>query len=281
MKKKVHLVLGSGGARGLAHIGVIEMLERDGYEICEVAGCSMGAVVGGIYCAGYLENYTQWLRTLTRTSVFSLMDFTLTTKGFIKGEKVLGKMMELTGEQQIENLKIPFTAVATDMMTMEEVHFTKGNLYEALRASIAIPGIFTPVVEKGTVLVDGGVLNPVPMNLIHKQKDAIVVAVNLNGKSKPEDSPQNEEEAAEKSWLTKFLTSDKSSPPTLSLFDLLQTSYRFTQDRLIALMIEHYKPDIVVEIPRNACWTFDFHRADELIEMGKEAYQEAVSVTKF
>ena len=108
-------MLGSGGARGLAHIGVIEMLERDGYEICEVAGCSMGAVVGGIYCAGYLENYTQWLRTLTRTSVFNLMDFTLTTKGFIKGEKVLGKMMELTGEQQIENLKIPFTAVATDI----------------------------------------------------------------------------------------------------------------------------------------------------------------------
>lgn len=281
MKKKVRLVLGSGGARGIAHIGVIEMLERDGYEICEVAGCSMGAVIGGIYCAGYLDDYTAWLRTLTRKDVFTLMDFTLTTKGFLKGEKVLGKIMEMTGEQQIENLKIPFTAVATDMMTMEEVHFSKGNLFDALRASIAIPGVFTPVIEDGTVLVDGGVLNPVPLNLVRKQEGDLVVAVNLNGKNKPEQA-QNEEEADEKSWLAKFLYTDNKNPgANLSLFDLIQTSYRFTQDRLISLMIEHYKPDLVVEIPRNACWTFDFHRAGELIEMGKEAYQEAVSVTKF
>lgn len=281
MKKKVHLVLGSGGARGIAHIGVIEMLEQAGYEICEVAGCSMGAVVGGIYCAGYLEPYTAWLRTLTRKDVFTLMDFTFTTKGFLKGEKVLGKILEMTGEQQIENLKIPFTAVATDMMTMEEVHFSKGSLFDALRASIAIPGVFTPVIENGTVLVDGGVLNPLPLNLIHRQEDALVVAVNLNGKSKPEQA-QNEEEAAEKSWLAKFLYTDqKNAGSNLSLFELIQTSYRFTQDRLIGLMIEHYKPDLVVEIPRNACWTFDFHRAGELIEMGKEAYQQAILVTKF
>lgn len=281
MKKKVHLVLGSGGARGLAHIGVIEMLERDGYEICEVAGCSMGAVIGGIYCAGYLDAYTTWLRTLTRKDVFTLMDFTFTTKGFLKGEKVLGKILEMTGEQQIENLKIPFTAVATDMMTMEEVHFSKGSLFDALRASIAIPGVFTPVIENGTVLVDGGVLNPVPLNLVHKQEGDLVVAVNLNGKSKPEQA-QNEEEAAEKSWLAKFLyTDNKNQAANLSLFELIQTSYRFTQDRLIALMIEHYKPDLVVEIPRNACWTFDFHRAGELIEMGRQAYQEAILVTKF
>lgn len=276
MKKKAHLVLGSGGARGIAHIGVIEMLERDGYDICEVAGCSMGAVVGAMYCGGYLEAYTDWLLKLNWTGVFNLMDFTLTRKGFIKGERVFSKMQEITGEQLIENMKIPFTAVATDMMTMQEVYFRKGSLYSALRASVSIPGLFTPIIENGTVLVDGGVLNPLPLNLIKKEEDALVIAVNLNGKPDLDTEEKTQEEAQEKGWLTRFLSADpKNTGPNFSLFDLVYTSYDFTQDRLIALMIEHYKPDLVVEIPRNACGIFDFHRADELIEMGRVAYQEA------
>ncbi|SIR01629.1 NTE family protein [Pontibacter lucknowensis] len=134
-RRAVHLVLGSGGARGLAHIGVIEVLEEEGFEIVSVAGCSMGAVVGGLYAAGYNQAYKEWMLTMTRSAVFNLLDFTLTRQGFIKGEKVFNVLREVTGAQEIQHLKIPFTAVATDMLRNEEVHYTSGDLYKALRAS--------------------------------------------------------------------------------------------------------------------------------------------------
>jgi NTE family protein len=284
--KKVHLVLGCGGARGMAHIGVIEMLEEEGYEIVEVIGCSMGAVIGGIYCAGYLEQYKQWLLGLNKSSVFSLFDFTLTTQGFVKGGRIFNKVQELIGEQNIEELKIPFSAVATDMLHKKEVYFRSGNLFRALRASIAIPGVFTPVVTEDSILADGGILNPLPLNLVTKKKDAIIVAVNLNGPilyTPKLEQPLKEEDAnAYWEWLPKLPLLNKKdiaettkALPRLSLFDLLTTSYNYTQDRLTELMIECYKPDFVIEIPRNVCTTFDFHRAEEIIEEGKKAYKKA------
>src|SRR5690554_973749 len=180
--KKVHLVLGSGGARGIAHIAVIENLLADGYEIISVVGCSMGAVVGGLYCTGHLSVYRDWLLTLNRSHIFSLLDFTLSNVGFVKGDRILGRMHEITGDQLIEELKIPFVAVATDVVKGEEVYFDEGDLYHAMRASISIPGFFTPVTQEGSVLVDGGVLNPLPLNAVNKSVDAIVVAVSLNGR---------------------------------------------------------------------------------------------------
>lgn len=274
MKKKVQLVLGSGGARGLAHIGVIEQLENDGYEICEVVGCSMGAVVGGLYCAGFLNEYKHWLSTLTRGNVFSLVDFTFNSRGFVRGEKIWTLIAKITGDQQIEKLKIPFTAVATDMMQMEEVHYTSGDLFAALRSTISIPGVFTPVIEKNSVLVDGGVLNPLPINVIKKRKDAIVVAVNINGKNMPHVSEEIKEK--NQSWLQRYWKNNaKNDMPKISFFDLMNTSYDFTQDRLAQLTVEHYQPDLVVEIPRNACGTFDFHKSAQLIELGKQAYNKA------
>lgn len=274
MKKKVQLVLGSGGARGLAHIGVIEQLENDGYEICEVVGCSMGAVVGGLYCAGFLGEYKEWMATLTRGNVFSLVDFTFNSRGFVRGEKIWTLIAKITGDQQIEKLKIPFTAVATDMMQMEEVHYTSGDLFAALRSTISIPGVFTPVIDQNSVLVDGGVLNPLPINVIKKRNDAIVVAVNINGKNTPTHSEQAKEK--NQSWLQRYWKNNvKNDVPKISFFDLMNTSYDFTQDRLAQLTIEHYKPDLVVEIPRNTCGTFDFHKSAQLIEMGKQAYDKA------
>ncbi|WP_113636692.1 patatin-like phospholipase family protein [Nubsella zeaxanthinifaciens] len=274
MKKKVQLVLGSGGARGLAHIGVIEQLENDGYEICEVVGCSMGAVVGGLYCAGFLNEYKHWLSTLTRGNVFSLVDFTFNSRGFVRGEKIWTLIAKITGDQQIEKLKIPFTAVATDMMQMEEVHYTSGDLFAALRSTISIPGVFTPVIEKNSVLVDGGVLNPLPINVVKKRKDAIVVAVNINGKNTHHVSEEIKEK--NQSWLQRYWKNNaKNDTPKISFFDLMNTSYDFTQDRLAQLTVEHYQPDLVVEIPRNACGTFDFHKSAQLIELGKQAYNKA------
>ena len=137
---KVHLVLGAGGARGMAHIGVIEELEKEGHEIVDVVGCSMGAVVGGIYAAGYLNEYKDWLLTLTKSTVWGLLDFTFTSQGFLKGEKVFDTILEMTGPLKIEDLNIPFTAIAAEVRRKEEVVFKKGDLYQALRASISIPG---------------------------------------------------------------------------------------------------------------------------------------------
>lgn len=284
--KKVHLVLGCGGARGMAHIGVIEMLEADGYEICEVIGCSMGAVIGGIYCAGYLQQYKEWLLGLNKSSVFSLFDFTFTTQGFVKGGKIFNKVQELIGKQNIEELKIPFAAVATDMLHKKEVHFRSGDLFKALRASIAIPGVFIPVVTGNSILADGGILNPLPLSLVTKKRGAIIVAVNLNGAivntPKLAHPLKEEDPGAYWEWLPKLpliskkdITETTKALPRLSLFDLLTTSFNYTQDRLTELMIECYKPDFVIEVPRNACTTFDFHRAEEIIEEGKKAYRNA------
>lgn len=277
---KVHLVLGSGGARGMAHIGVIEELEKEGHEIVEVIGCSMGAVVGGIYCAGHLQKYKDWLLTLTRSSVFGLMDFTLTRQGFVKGEKVFSTILDMTGPQNIEELPIPFTAVATNMTTMEEVHISKGNLFQALRSSISIPGIFTPVYEGTNVIVDGGVLNPLPIDLVNKQEDNIIVAVNINEPDPPgAQHPVKSESTDIRHWIPIHWPFSKKEtepqPPSFSLVELMQTSYDYTQDRLTQMMVKHYQPDVLVNIPRSSCSTFEFYRAEELIELGRKSYHRA------
>lgn len=283
--KQVHLVLGSGGARGMAHIGVIEGLLEEGFEIVDVIGCSMGAVVGGIYAAGYLQAYSDWLRGLTKSTVFGLTDFTFTTQGFIKGEKIFQKIQELTGDQQIEDLDIPFTAIATDMIRRKEVLYQSGNLFTALRASVSIPGVFVPVIDKNRLLVDGGVLNPLPINHVKRNKDAIVVAVNINARASNENNPvQVSKEPAsflDNEFLNKYFSSfvkpkTKSKVPQLSVFELVNTSYDYTQDRLAELMEEVYKPEILVHIPRTSCGTFEFYRADEMIEMGKLAVMDAL-----
>ncbi len=285
-KKKVHLVLGSGGARGIAHIGVIELLHQEGYEIISVTGCSMGAVVGGMYCAGFMNAYKEWLLTLNKAKVFSLFDFTFSKSGFVKGEKILSQLRVFTGEQKIENLTIPFTAVATDILHKKEVHFQTGNLYNASRASMGIPGVFTPVLEAGTYLVDGSVLNPLPLNLVNRKENEMIVAVNLNGHYHTSVNALKKEvtENASGTWTwlkslplpMKKKNNDSSPDLKYSLFELLSTSYDFTQDRLTEMMIRFYPPDVLIEIPRNSCAVFEFYRAAELIALGKLAYHSAM-----
>ncbi len=285
-KKKVHLVLGSGGARGVAHIGVIEALEEHGYEIIEVIGCSMGAVVGGMYCAGQLQDYKEWLFTLTKKGVFDLLDFTLTSVGFVKGEKLFSKHMEVAGEQNIEDFEIPFTAVATDMKSHEEVYFREGDLFKALRASVSIPGIFTPVVYGEKVLVDGGVLNPLPINLVDRKEDAIVIAVDINSRRGIDKLlKKNKKEEERKSYWFENILPDSVKELTkatekkeekFSLFDLMESTFSFTQDRLTSLMIEHHKPDMIIEISRFTCDTFEFHKSRQLVEIGKRAFENCM-----
>jgi NTE family protein len=284
-QKNIRLVLGSGGARGMAHIGVIEELQNEGFQIKEIVGCSMGAVVGGIYCAGYLEAYKHWLGSLSKLEVFKLLDFTFSTSGFVKGEKVFKAIEHLIGDHQIEDFKIPFTAVAADLNQKREVHYQSGSLFKALRASIAMPTVFTPVIEGKSQLVDGGVLNPLPLNLIHKQEGDLVVAVNLNSSipAKPGPGPViNKEKAAYLKMLdafkAQFLKVERKEEEKIEqfgFFDLMTRSYDMTQDRLTDLMIAIYKPDLVVDISRDACGVFEFYRANEIIEEGRASFRAA------
>lgn len=279
------LVLGSGGARGMAHIGVIEELIKEGYNIKQVVGCSMGAVVGGIYCAGYLNEYKHWLVSLTKLEVFRLLDFTFSSQGFVKGERVFKAIEQLIGDHQIENFRIPFIAVAADLIQKQEVHYRAGSLFKALRASIAIPSVFTPVTEGRSQLVDGGVLNPLPLNLVSKEQGDLVVAVNVNANIPPPRLALpvvNQERAAYLKMLDafrmQFLKTDPKQEEQVEkfgFFDLMNRSYDLTLDRLTDLMIDIHKPDLVVNISRDACGVFEFYRANEIIEEGRDAFRRA------
>ena len=284
---KVHLVLGCGGARGLAHLGVIDALEEQGHEIVSVAGCSMGAVIGGAYAAGCHTQYRDYMMSLTKSKVYGLFDFTLDRQGLVKGEKILEELKRIVNVRHIEDLRIPFTAVAADMEVRKERWFTSGDLYKAMRASFAIPGIFTPVRENGQMLVDGGVLNPLPLDAVDRREDAVVLAVNLNGKptgrKKGSEKRENEEKSLFKD-IAKLLKIDNGgTKKTVEnpihakwLTELLLFSYHMTQDRVIELMIERHSPEIVVDIPRDAGTTFDFHRCAELVSIGRELGREAL-----
>ncbi|MCG8372769.1 MAG: patatin-like phospholipase family protein [Balneolales bacterium] len=284
MKQKVQLVLGSGGARGIAHIAVIEELEKEGFEIIEVIGCSMGAVIGGIYAAGHLSEYKDWLFSLDRNEVFDLTDFTLKKGGFVKGEKIFDRHREMTGHLNIEDFSIPFTAVSVDIKSGKEVHFNSGDLYKALRSSVSIPGVFVPVDESNKLLVDGGVLNPLPLNLVKKNEGASLIAVDLNAAGKPlvrkkekeKQPPKWYEGVVPKNILESSRFETKKEEDSLSVFDLMEKTFVLTQDRLKELMIKAYTPDVLISIPRKTCSTFEFWKAQYVYETGLKAYKKGM-----
>ncbi len=185
--KTVSLVLGSGGARGLAHIGVIHWLEENNYKICSIAGSSMGALIGGIYAAGKLDEYEQWVRAITKVDIVTLLDLSWEKSGLVKGDKIINTLIHLVGEQLIEDLPIQYTAVATDFKGEKEIWIKSGRLFDAIRASMSIPLLFTPFKYRGVDLIDGGVLNPVPVAPTIGDETDMTIAVNLGG---PADSPE-------------------------------------------------------------------------------------------
>lgn len=213
MKKRVALVLGSGGARGYAHIGVIEEIERRGYDIACIAGCSMGAVVGGIYAAGKLNEYRNWIESLDYLDVLRLVDVSFRL-GAIRGEKVFGQIRKIVGEINIEELRIPYTAVATDLTNQQEIWFQEGCLHQAMRASAAIPSLFTPVMQGNRMLVDGGLLNPLPIVPVVSSHCDLIIAVNLNATNqKHYQLPVIQRPAAFKSRFDNLITSVGSHLP--------------------------------------------------------------------
>ncbi|WP_192347477.1 patatin-like phospholipase family protein [Algoriphagus sp. Y33] len=288
--KSVSLVLSSGGARGLAHVGVIEELEKRGYHIAEIAGCSAGALVGGMYAAGKMEEFKDWICHLDRLDVFSLMDFTFSTRGFIKGDKVYNALKKVIKDCQIEDLGIPFYCNAVDYISGKEVVFREGSLYAAIRASGSIPTVFQPARYHRYELVDGGVLNPVPLSLLKQADENIVVVVGLNAADSELVVPPKKDSTGRKfismpAWMVEyrnkmrqyFPEQDKIERPTsLSSIGLMTRSFDLLQDRFSALLIEKYQVDVTVQVARNQAGTLEFYRAEELIEIGREKAIQAL-----
>ncbi|MCV6611153.1 MAG: patatin-like phospholipase family protein, partial [Amphritea sp.] len=177
----VSLILGSGGARGLAHIGVIHYLEENGYKIESISGCSIGALVGGIYAAGQLDQFESWVRAITKLDILALLDLSWSKTGLVKGDRIINTLIDLVGDIHIEDLPIRYTAVAADVNKEREVWMNSGRLFDAIRASISLPMFFTPHYYNGAHLIDGGVLNPVPIAPTFSDKTDMSIAVNLGG----------------------------------------------------------------------------------------------------
>jgi NTE family protein len=286
MKQKVALVLSSGGARGTAHIGVIRELIKQGYEISSISGTSMGALVGAVYASGKLDEYESWLCSLSKMDIFNLVDFTLSMKGIIKADRVLKEMQKFIPDQKIEDLPIKYVAVATDLKKGKEVVITEGSLFEAIRASISIPLVITPVQKNETLFVDGGVLNPIPVNRVFRNPDDILIAVNVNALIPYQKLKVDDPEW----WYFDQLTSGKLSSfqkkiakhfplnrkESTKYFNLIGKTISLMLSQISMLTLEINPPDILIEISRNSCGVFDFYKASELIELGKKATKEVL-----
>jgi len=285
MGQKVALALGSGGARGTAHIGIIRELEKQGYEISSISGTSMGALVGGIYASGHLDVYESWLCSLSKMEMFNLVDFTLSAKGIIKADKVLKEIQKFIPDQKIEDLPIKFAAVATDLKQRKEVVITEGSLFEAIRASISIPFVITPVLKNETLFVDGGVLNPVPTNRVFRHKGDILIAVNVNAHIPNSESTSGQEwnhlEELTSGKLRGFQKKLAKLVPiykkeSLGYFHLIGDTSSLMLSQISKLTLELNPPDLLIEISRQSCGTFDFYKATEIIELGKEVTKESL-----
>jgi len=330
----VSLVLGSGGARGYAHIGVIEELVTQGFDIRSVAGSSMGALVGGVYAAGQLEAFRDWVKPLQRFDVLRLLDWTISGGGLIKGDRIIEKLRGLIGEVNIEDLPIAYTAVAVDLMAQREVWFSRGPLFDAIRASIAIPTVLRPHYYEGRTLVDGGLLNPVPITPTLRDLTDCTIAVDINAPAEQfgeapdasttaatdstfgsvagvlvdESSPvqasaPDTEAVAEDEGGGEALppTTEPPAPPSYKqriadfinglverrekavsaddpgLLELFARSLDVVQETITRFKLAAQPPDLIIRIPRNVCAFYEFHRAEEVIELGRERTREALT----
>ncbi len=329
----VSLVLGSGGARGYAHIGVIEELIAQGFDIRSVAGSSMGALVGGVYAAGKLDAYRDWVKPLQRMDVLRLLDWTFSGGGLIKGDRIIDKMRELIGEVNIEDLPVSYTAVAVDLMAQREVWFSRGPLFDAIRASIAIPTVLRPHYYEGRTLVDGGLLNPVPITPTLRDLTDCTIAVDVNSSAEQIDAGPGSSTTAAASDSTfgsvAGVLVEESSPLQVSaaanaatgeaaaelplplpesvpspgyrqrivdfintlverrdkkavraddpgMLELFARSLDVVQETITRFKLAAQPPDLLIRVPRNVCAFYEFHRAEEVIELGRERTREAL-----
>ena len=284
MGKNVALVLSSGGARGFAHIGTIKVLESQGYNITSVAGTSMGALVGGIYASGQLREFEEWVSTLDVMEVLKLTDVTISSKGFVKGRKVIEKLKEIVPPRRIEDLQIPYCAVATDITRGTEMVFREGNLFDAIRASISIPTVFQPFMIGSDYFVDGGLVNPIPINRVARQQGDILAVVDVNA-----DIPHERVEPAEEEdnrYLKKIRSlrskTDKHIPSNkkddIGLFNLNTRSISIMLNQIAMLTLQNHQIDIMVHLSRESYGIYDFYKAAEIIAAGEDATRRALGL---
>jgi len=330
MAERIALALGSGGARGYAHIGVINELRSRGYEIAGVAGSSMGAMVGGLFAAGSLDEFSQWATTLTQRAVLRLLDPSISAAGVFRAGKILDAVREILGDATIENLPIPYTAVTTDLIAGKSVWLQRGPVDEAIRASIAIPGIVAPHVLDGRLLADGGILDPLPIAPMAAVQADLTVGVSVSGMDSALDADDRDETEprASRERLNRLLRSttalldrfstagEPGAPglpaqpgagreiagvdaqaeieaeiddevdaiddgvaaalPKLGSFAVLNRTIDIAQAALARHQMAAYPPDLLIEVPRTACRSLDFHRAAELIDLGHRLAAKAL-----
>ena len=305
--RRVALAVGSGGARGYAHIGVIHELQDRGYQIVGIAGSSMGALVGGLQAAERLDEFADWARSLTQRSILRLLDPSITAAGVLRAEKILDAVRDILGAATIEELPIPYTAVSTDLLAGKSVWLQRGPVDEAIRASIAIPGVIAPHVVDGRLLADGGILDPLPMAPIAAVNADLTIAVSLSGSEAAGGDPEPRPTAE---WLNRMLSTTsalldsptaravldrfgassaddaddaddsesvpESEPPRLGGFEVMNRTIDIAQAALARHTLAAYPPDLLIEVPRSACRSLEFHRAAEVIEMGRELAARAL-----
>ncbi|MCD4819188.1 MAG: patatin-like phospholipase family protein [Candidatus Cloacimonetes bacterium] len=300
MIKKIGLCLGSGSVKGLSHIGVIKFLEERDIKIDFITGSSIGAMIGGAYASGLSIKEIEDIALETNlTSTAKLFSPGFGKSGLFSGSKVQEFLASKLGNKHIENFKIPFIAVATDIITGQEIHFKKGNLVEAIRASISIPIIFQPVILNNIVLVDGGLVNPVPINVVREMGANYIIAVDIiSSKNDPIlksnkkfdtkrelDEPfkiisafqdKLEDLIIDHKWIRNFIKhKEKEDLPDMK--KIFNQSVRISQERLIKLSLELYKPDVLIEPEVGNINIFDFYKAEEIIEKGYKAAEVAFS----
>ena len=278
MAKTVSLVLGSGGARGLVHVGIIRWLIEHGYQIKSISGCSIGALIGGVYAAGKLDEFEEWVTSIDQSDMAMMLDFSWQSSGIFKGDKIIDTLRGLIGEISIEDLPIPYTAVAANVAEEKEVWLQSGSLFDAIRASISLPLFFTPHVINGEVLIDGGVLNPVPIAPTFSDKTDFTLAVNLGGEPEmlqqetiPVSLPTKESNLHEKvvHFIDNLGSSVKSKMSfNFAAYDIANQAFDAMQSTIARQKLAAYPADITLEIPRNACGTLEFDRSQEMIDRG-------------
>ncbi len=281
-QRDVALVLSTGGARGLAHMGAIDQLLAHDYRITSVAGTSMGALVGGMYAAGRLEDFKAWMKTMDRRKVISLMDFSLSLNHIMKGDRIIAAMMEVVPDMNIEDLPIPYCAIATDAVTGTEVVFTQGSLYEAIRASISLPLFFNPVHSGERILIDGGLVNPLPLNRVKRKKNDILVGINVSGHDYRGQLELRKmtRELGEKSRVMSLINKLLPEDADLNYYTLLNRSISIMINRNVQLTVKQTPPDILIEIPMNRYNTFDFDKYERLYTIGSNKTKRAIEQWK-
>lgn len=290
--RTIVLALGAGGARGLAQIGVIEVLLERGMQIRAIAGTSCGALVGGACAAGKLEELARWMLMTSRAEMLRLLDPGLGRPAMFTGEKLVRTLRKVVGEPRIEELPIDFTAVAVDLMHQREVWLRRGDLWDAIRASFAIPGIFTPMVIGDMELVDGGLLAPLPITATRLAGPHRVIAVDIHSRPPQLAADPVRELAVEDAkgspgilgrWVERHFSDDDAKPPQhhFKLMEVMSRALDTMQERIGRVQLALEPPDLLIRIPRDACEFYEFWRAAELIEIGRREAEKALDAAGF